>query len=83
MFSILLGKDDDYVDKRKLEDELNTGGKFAPVNPNPPFVSEDNNLKGDRSKGVLNDGSFAAQFDNAKLDQDRLNQFSVSNNNLG
>jgi hypothetical protein len=43
MFSILLGKDEDYIDKRKLDDELKTGSNFA---VSAPFVSDERQHKG-------------------------------------
>ena len=64
MFSVLLGKDEDYIDKRKLDDELKTGSNFTGVNP--PFVSEDNQFKGDKNNSVYKDDSFSTHF-NAKL----------------
>ena len=44
MFSVLLGKDEDYFDKQKRHDVLKIGEPFADrINPNasPPFVSDE------------------------------------------
>ena len=38
MFSIILGKDEDYIDKQKLNEAIKIGDKFN-ERMNPPFVS--------------------------------------------
>ena len=45
MFSILLGKDEDYIDKQKLNEALKIGDNFN-ERINPPFVSNEEDFSG-------------------------------------
>jgi len=45
MFSILLGMDEDYIDKQKLNEALKIGNNFN-ERINPPFVSNEEDFSG-------------------------------------
>jgi len=45
MFSVLLGKDEDYIDKQKLNEALKIGDNFN-ERINPPFVSNEEDFNG-------------------------------------